>query len=119
VTQILTDPSPAKTVSPPVPAPGAPNPAAGAVGVTVASIGALIAAIALSTHGQDWAIGVGVGVGGVLAVAGAALYFFTDARPTVQTERRSTPSARFPFCPYCGRPRRPTGEFCHVCGQRS
>jgi hypothetical protein len=80
-------------------------------------MGAVLVAIALLADGPTWA----VVAGSVIALAGAfaALYFFTDARPVVRRPERPTPAARLPYCPYCGRPQRPTGAFCHTCGGRA
>ena len=96
---------------------GAPNPAAGTVAVAIAVIGGVLFAMVAMTAGPSWA----ATSAGVLLFAGlaAATYSFTDASVSPRDAPPSPPpTARLPFCPYCGRLRRRTGAFCHTCGQR-
>ena len=116
-------PMDAERSAPRAPAPralsaGAPNTTAGCASLFVAAFGLFVVAANFVGEGPFWVVAISGALGGLGLFA--ALYFFTDARPTVRPPPpRPNPTARLPYCPYCGRPRRPTGAFCHTCGGRA
>ncbi len=92
---------------------GGPNPAGGSLGLALAALGVVLsaAAMAAASPAVSAAGAVVVAVGAVIA-----LWCFTDARPTVRQRPVVARQTAAPFCPYCGRPARPTAAFCPTCG---